>query len=122
MSRRSNTKALNLEHVFEPYKPGYLAISYTHHLDNGGDYETALRKLRKVRIAHPVGTHYNYQNVAYSLVADVMEKACGKSYQDLMAEKLYQPLGMSDASTSYEEIIGATNVALPHSHYKRGFP
>lgn len=120
LSSRRNTKELNLQHVLS-HTTGLPRHAYSNLIDRGGDYATARRKLRKVKIAHPVGAYYNYQNVAFSLIADVIEKACGRNYVDLMQEKVYTPLGMTNASTTYEAIMENENVALPHRHYGHGF-
>lgn len=120
LNKRSNTQALNLQHVLS-HTSGLPRHTYSNLLNQGVAYPIIRDKLRKVKITHPVGTYYNYQNVAYSLIADVVEKACGQSYVDLMQEKVYTPLGMESASTSYEAIMAASNVAMPHVRQRRGF-
>lgn len=117
---RRNTRDLNLEHVLS-HTTGLPRHTYTNLLNEGVDYPEIRKKLRKVKITHPVGTYYNYQNVAYSLIADVVEKACEDSYIDLMKEKIYTPLGMETASTSFGAIMENSNVALPHVRHRSGY-
>ena len=77
--------------------------------------------LKEVEVAHPVGTWYNYQNVAYSLIGDVIEKATGLSYSEALAERIFRVLGMRDASTSHGAIAGCQNTAMPHGPDASGY-
>lgn len=40
------------------------------------------------------GTQWAYSNTAYVLLASIVEKVSGQSYQDYMAENIFSPLGM----------------------------
>ena len=41
------------------------------------------------------GSQYQYSNGGYAILADIIEKVSGKSYQDYLIEKLFQPLKMN---------------------------
>jgi CubicO group peptidase (beta-lactamase class C family) len=41
------------------------------------------------------GEKWQYSNTGYALLASVIEKVSGKSFQDYMAENIFRPLGMS---------------------------
>jgi len=43
---------------------------------------------------------FRYSNMSYIVAAHVMEKAAGKSWRDLVAEKILIPLGMTSTSTT----------------------
>jgi len=43
------------------------------------------------------GTTFKYSNVGYSIAAAVEEKVTGKSWEDLMTNMLFKPLGMTTA-------------------------
>lgn len=43
------------------------------------------------------GKLYNYSNIGYILVGAVLEHISGKSWEDLITEKLFVPLGMNTA-------------------------
>ena len=80
--------------------------------------EDMLERLKKVEPIGEPGKYLSYQNVVYSLVDPMMEKATGKTYAELMKERIYEPLNMKDASTDFESIIDHPNFALPHRRNK----
>jgi CubicO group peptidase (beta-lactamase class C family) len=43
------------------------------------------------------GTQFDYSNSNYVILADVIEKITGKSYSDVLAEKIFIPLGMKNS-------------------------
>lgn len=115
------TEALTLRHVLS-HTTGLPRHTYSNLLDDGVPYPEIRERLQQVRLTHGAGEFYNYQNVAYSLIGDIVEAATGKSYQALLQEKIFAPLEMKDASASYEEMVYGDNFALPHrrrySHYE----
>lgn len=69
------------------------------------------------------GTEYEYQNAAFSVIEKIMEKRTGKTFENLLKERLFIPANMKNASSSYKDIIVNKNVALPHSwnHYTKKY-
>jgi len=53
-----------------------------------------LEKERRVYFAP--GTDYRYSNGGYSMLALIVEKASGKSFQAFLHERIFEPLGMHD--------------------------
>lgn len=45
----------------------------------------------------PPGTKYIYSNASFSIAGHMAEKVTGKSWEDLMREKIFRPLGMATA-------------------------
>lgn len=41
-----------------------------------------------------------YSNLAFSLLGQVLERATGKSYSEVIASSIFQPLGMNHARTT----------------------
>jgi beta-lactamase class C len=60
------------------------------------------------------GEFFAYQNVALCLVEEMMRNATGKTYQDLLTEKIFQRAGMRHASCDYAGIHDQPNKTLPH--------
>jgi CubicO group peptidase (beta-lactamase class C family) len=52
-----------------------------------------------MRVPLVPGTHYRYSNLGFSLLAAVVEVAASTSYEEFLAEHLFEPDGM--ASTGY---------------------
>lgn len=117
---REYTRSLKLEHVLS-HTTGLPRHTYSNLLNMAVPYEDILRQLREVPPAHPVGSHYNYQNVAYSFIGDALEKVGGKSYEALLKEYVLQAANMTEASVGYEAIVQLNNVALPHSPDAQGY-
>jgi beta-lactamase class C len=60
------------------------------------------------------GQCYAYQNVAFSLVGDVVFAATGHFYSEEVARRIFKPLGMHDASFGLEGIEASARWAKPH--------
>jgi beta-lactamase class C len=65
------------------------------------------------------GTCWNYENVAYDAASEIVEKVTNKPYQEVVARRLFAPLGMTSASVSREGLMSARSWARPHSAGKR---
>lgn len=51
------------------------------------------------------GTRFSYSNSGYFLLGAITEEITGKSYQDLLKEKIFDPLGMKDSGYDHFENI-----------------
>lgn len=107
------TSSLNITHVLS-HTTGLPYHTYTNLVEEGIDLVTLLGKLHDVKMSNKVGKEYSYQNVAYSLIGEVVSKSTGKSYEAQMMERVFKPLGMADASMNYESLINNDNIAYPH--------
>lgn len=114
------TRDLSIRHLLS-HTTGLPRHTYSNLLNQSVPYDKILSMLKEVDVAHPVGTYYNYQNVAYSLIGDVVQKITGKSYQNLLLAKVLQPLEMTDASVTYEGITKEHNIAYPHTLRTNGY-
>jgi beta-lactamase class C len=119
LKSREQTEKLNLKHILS-HTVGLPYHTYTNLVEEGEDLHSMLLKLRDVDMINKVGTVYSYQNVAYSLISEVVLSATGKSYEQLMMERIFQPLHMDHASICYDSISKNHNVALPHKHTRSG--
>lgn len=117
---KENTDSLTLKHVLS-HTTGLPYHTYTNLVEEGMDLKTMLSLLKDVKLTGKPGEIYSYQNVAYSLIAEVMLAATGKTYEQLMTERVFKPLKMRDASLSYADILLNTNVARPHLHLRKGW-
>jgi CubicO group peptidase (beta-lactamase class C family) len=68
----------------------------------------------------PPGTKFIYSNAGYSIAGHMAEKVTGKSWEDLMREKIFRPLGMTTAG------FGAPGTRMkndqPRGHKPGGTP
>lgn len=70
----------------------------------GGDFEKIsetefLEKVFASPLRFPAGTRFSYSNMGYSLLALIIEKASGESYESYLYSNLFKPAGME--STGY---------------------
>jgi beta-lactamase class C len=93
---------------------GFPAHTYTDLLDNGFSYECIKNSLGDVPLAARPGQVYGYQNVVYSLIGDIVEKITGLDYNDLLRQKIFEPLQMHEASTDFNTFNNTINSAFPH--------
>ncbi|MFZ6013753.1 MAG: serine hydrolase domain-containing protein, partial [Bacteroidota bacterium] len=114
------TKLLNLQHVLS-HSTGLPYHAYTNLVEEGKDIDFLLESLKEVKLASNVGKEYSYQNVAYSIIGEVIKEATGKPYQLQMLEKVFLPLHMKNASIDYSSLIANPNIAKPHQMRNRGW-
>ena len=107
------TQHLTISHILS-HTSGLPPHAYTNLLEDNVPYPTILKKLQTVKSIFPVGKRYGYQNVLYSLAGDVVESATGKTYEDLIAENIFKPLGMNSASLGKVAFLMSANRAKPH--------
>lgn len=109
----TTTNTLEVKHLLS-HTTGLPRHAYSNLLNAGIPYREILSMLSEVTIFHPPGDTYNYQNVAFSVIGDVLHSVTGKAYSELLEEYVFLPLGMVDASTDYETFISSNNIAHPH--------
>src|SRR4030095_8642317 len=63
----------------------------------------------------PPDTKYWYSNVGYILAGAVLEHLTGRAWEDLMRERLFQPLGISTGGFGPPGTAGQTDQPWGHS-------
>ncbi len=115
------TDSLTLRHVLS-HTTGLPRQTYSNLIEAGRPYTEARSRLSEVRPTHRPGVHYNYQNVAYSLVGDVAERTTGKRFEDLLYSRIFLPLGMTNAGSGFTNfMLDTSNVAWPHRIEKQSY-
>jgi D-alanyl-D-alanine-carboxypeptidase/D-alanyl-D-alanine-endopeptidase len=72
------------------------------------------------------GTYYQYSSVGYGLLGEVLTRKAGRSYEDLLKERITHPLGMNDtAITPNTAMLARTPVGydsrlvpVAHDHFQ----
>jgi len=107
------TRNLTIRHILS-HTSGLPAHTFTNLLEEDVTLSDIFGRLKEVRLIASPGKVYSYQNVLYNLICDIVKSATGKSYEELVAERIFEPLGMDDASLGKNAFIAATNRAMPH--------
>ena len=120
LKSKEYTDSLTIKHVLS-HTTGLPYHTYTTLVEDGLDLKTMISRLSEVKSTNKPGEIYSYQNVAYSLIAEVVQSATGKTYEELMIERVFKPLSMNEASISYDKILENPNVARPHLLHRKGW-
>ncbi|MBL8792673.1 MAG: serine hydrolase [Planctomycetia bacterium] len=82
--------------------------------DIGYERDAILHRLRFLKPASSFRSRYAYTNFGFTAAAVAGAKAAGKPWEDLCAEQLYRPLGMTATSSRYADYAAAKNRVLIH--------
>jgi CubicO group peptidase (beta-lactamase class C family) len=82
--------------------------------DLGYNRADVLHRLRHLKPASSFRAQYAYTNFGYTAAAVAAARATGKAWEDLAAQKLYEPLGMKSSSSRFADYTAAKNRALAH--------
>src|ERR687894_3098926 len=84
----------------------------------GGDYEALSREemldgALESELRSVPGSEYSYSNLGYSILAAIVEKASGTSYEEFLAAQLFEPAGMRQTGYALPE-WGPEQVAVEY--------
>jgi CubicO group peptidase (beta-lactamase class C family) len=79
------------------------------------DRDEILRRVRFLRPSWSARARFGYQNIMYLAAGQAAARASGRSWDDLVRDRIFQPLGMTESSTSTRALAGLQNVATPHT-------
>lgn len=102
------------------HQTGLIRNAFDTRLEDGGapdDIRTALATLD--RVCEP-GDCHTYQNIAFDAVAEIIESTTELPYKSVVSERIFRPLEMDSASTTYAGLTRSKSWAKPH--YKSGKP
>lgn len=113
LQSKNQTAQLTVRHVLS-HTTGLPYHTYTNLVEEGLSNAELLSKLKDIPLSTPPGQEYSYQNVVFSVMGETLRGATGKSFEQLMQEKVFSPLQMNDASIDYHSIMTNPNIARPH--------
>ncbi len=73
-----------------------------------------IHQMRYAEFEQPFRSAYVYSNVMYSVAGELIPAITGKSWDDFIMARLFEPLGMKDSNTSITAIASDANAAWPH--------
>lgn len=123
------TKYLPFFQLYDPYVTRELTIRdlLSHRSGLGtfaGDllwYESKYSRdeiLYRVRFVKPTSSfrsRFGYQNILFLAAGEIVAKVSGKSWDEFVKERFFEPLGMKRTITLNTELAKAENVATPHN-------
>ncbi len=88
--------------------------------NSGYSRAEVLRRVRFLEPGWPFRSRYGYQNIMFLAAGTVAESAASKSWDDLVAERIFRPLGMSRSVTSVTLLPAMTDVATQFQRDRHG--
>ncbi|WP_202844246.1 serine hydrolase domain-containing protein [Luteimonas saliphila] len=96
------------------HRVGLRHHTYDRDIEANAEYHNLVQRFAAAPMACAPGQCYGYQNVAFSLVGDVVFAASGQFYSEAVTRRIFKPLGMNDASLGLEGITASSRWAKPH--------
>lgn len=100
---------------------GLIPYAYDNMVEEKVPINIIMQRLMEVDLSAQPGKLYGYQNVMFSLIDTVLRAKTTKSYSELLREKVFEPYGMTDATTDFESFKNNPNKAYPHARGKGGY-
>ena len=120
LSRPGAAQQLTVAEVLSQ-RVGLTHNAYDGLVEDGVDYRSLVRRLADAPMVCSPGDCYAYQNVAFSLVGDVVFGATGNFFGETVARRIFKPLGMDDASYGLDGITNSPSWAHPHVRGRGGW-
>jgi len=120
------TKYLPGFELFDPYVTRELKVrdllSHRSGLERGDflwygseyDRDEILRRTRYLKPTWSLRSTFGYQNLMYLAAGQLVAKVNGKSWDEVIRQRIFMPLGMTASSTSIKDLKGSDNVSSPH--------
>ncbi|MGW8317379.1 MAG: serine hydrolase domain-containing protein [Bacteroidales bacterium] len=115
-----STADMTIENLLS-HSSGLVPYAFDNLVEAGMELNDIVDKLDEVDISAPPGELYGYQNVMFSMLDPIARSATGIPYQVLLRERLFAPLGMTDASAGPVDLEENPNMAYPHVRTARGY-
>jgi beta-lactamase class C len=96
------------------HRVGLPRTTFDRDIQANADYRDLVARLSQVSMTCMPGDCYDYQNVAFSLIGDVVFAASGQFYNEAVTRRVLKPLGMNDSSLGLEGIMASPRWAKPH--------
>lgn len=119
---KAQAERLRVDHLLS-HTTGLYPYTYSRLIQSGFSIDRIISSFKSKGVVAKEGVDYEYQNAMFSVIEKIMEKNTEKPFETLLKERLFNPAGMHNASSTFSEIKRNTNVALPHSynHYSKKY-
>jgi beta-lactamase class C len=118
-TKRFNNQ-LKLEHLLSQ-SSGVMPNAYDNLIEANVPLENILPQFSKIDPMCQPGQCYGYQNVLFSLIDQVMQRTTGKTYAQLLRERIFTPLKLPTASVGLDGFFKTENRAMPHVRARGGW-
>jgi beta-lactamase class C len=113
LARPEHASQLRLDHLLSQ-STGIVPNAYDNLLNASQSLDQIVPRFRELEPMCAPGRCYTYQNVLFALVGPAIEQATGRTYDDLLGERIFRPLDMHRASTGMQAFLDSNDRAWPH--------
>ncbi|MDQ3160886.1 MAG: beta-lactamase family protein, partial [Pseudomonadota bacterium] len=96
------------------HRVGLTRNAFDRDLEADADFHSLTLKLANAPMTCSPGQCYAYQNVAFSLIGDIVFATTGQFFSETVTRRIFKPLGMHDASYGLDGIQASARWAKPH--------
>jgi beta-lactamase class C len=96
------------------HRTGLFAHAQDPRLESGQDPRWLRMGLATLNNICPPGTCHAYQNVAFDAASEIVERVTGRSYAEVVTERMFRPLGMRSASFGRPALMASPSWARAH--------
>ncbi|QYJ99769.1 serine hydrolase domain-containing protein [Shewanella psychrotolerans] len=100
---------------------GLMPNSYDNLINANIKFDDILPKFADLTPMCDPGVCYSYQNVAFSFIEQAIEQQSGQRYEQVINQRLFEPLDMKTASVGFDAFNQVSNRAEPHIKTRFGF-
>lgn len=112
------SKRVQINHLLS-HTSGLPRHAYTNLIEDGLSLNRIIPRFKSVNLISEEGTQLAYQNAAYAIIEKVIEEHSDTSFGGTLKSQLFDPLGMNNTSTTYDDLIENKNKAMPHLYHSR---
>jgi beta-lactamase class C len=95
--------------------------AFDREIEDNQPYPLLVNKLEEAPLGCAPGDCYAYQNVAFSLIGDMVFAGTGSFYSYQVERRVFHPLGMHSATYGRDALEASGKWARPHVRGKRGW-
>jgi beta-lactamase class C len=103
------------------HQVGLTHNTYDRDLESNQPYPLLAERLSNAPLACSPGQCYGYQNVAFSLIGDLVFASTGDFYSHQVEKKIFHPLGMYSSTYGREALEASPSWARPHVRGRGGW-
>lgn len=108
-----DARSVTIAHLLS-HRLGLVRNAWDERLEAGEDPRLLRASLGTLPQYCAPATCYGYQNVAFDAASEIVERVTGQRYASVARERLFAPLGMTNASVGRQGLQATANWARPH--------
>ena len=102
------------------HRMGYTSQAATYFPNLGYDRAQTVQLLYRQQPEYGFREGKHYNNMTFLIASQILEQVSGKSWEELLQERIFGPLEMTSASSGKEGYLNSPNVAGQHDMSNRG--